>query len=86
MKRVIAFAVALAGLFGSTLADAAWNADWKQRIKIGLNTAEGGLAVTAPVDSVPLLVRLHTGNFPFADARPDGTDLRFIAADDKTPL
>ena len=86
MKRAIAFALALAGLLGPTLSEAAWNADWKQRIKIGLNTAADGVAVAAPVDSVPLLVRLHTGNFPFADARPDGTDLRFIAADDKTPL
>ena len=38
------------------------------------------------MDFVPLLVRLHTGNFQFVDAKPDGTDLRFIAADDKTPL
>jgi len=86
MKRVFAFAVALLCLLGPSLAGAAWNADWKQRVKIGLNTAADGLSVAAPVDSVPLLIRLHTGNFPFADAKPDGTDLRFIAVDDKTPL
>lgn len=86
MKRAIAFAVALLCLIAPSLAGASWNADWKQRTKIGLNTAADGVAVAAPVDSVPLLVRLHTGNFPFADAKPDGTDLRFVAADDKTPL
>lgn len=86
MKRATVFAVALLCLLGTSLAQANWNADWKQRIRIGLNTASDGVAVTAQVDSVPLLVRLHTGNFPFADAKPDGTDLRVIAADDKTPL
>ena len=35
---------------------------------------------------VPILVRLHTANFPFLDAREDGADLRFVWADDKTPL
>jgi biopolymer transport protein ExbB len=32
------------------------------------------------------LVRLHTGNFPFAEAHMDGHDLRFVDGDDKTPL
>ena len=86
MKKGSLFGLALACLLGATLAHAAWNPDWKQRIKIGLNTAADGLPLAAPVDSVPLLIRLHTGNFQFADAKPDGTDLRFIAADDKTPL
>ena len=31
-------------------------------------------------------MRLHSGNFDFAAAKPDGSDLRVIAADDKTPL
>jgi biopolymer transport protein ExbB len=31
-------------------------------------------------------VRLHSGNFDFIDAKPDGADLRVVAADDKTPL
>ena len=73
-------------LLGSRMAHATWNADWKQRVKITLNTAADGLPITAGVDSVPVLVRLHTGNFQFVEAKADGTDLRFIAADDKTPL
>jgi biopolymer transport protein ExbB len=31
-------------------------------------------------------VRLHSGNFDFLAAKPDGSDLRVVAGDDKTPL
>ncbi len=41
---------------------------------------------TTELKRVPVLIRLHEGNFKFLDARSDGTDLRFVAADDKTPL
>jgi biopolymer transport protein ExbB len=86
MKKLAAFALVLVCLLASGVSHAAWNADWKQRTKLGLNTAADGVATTAVVDSVPVLVRLHTGNFSFVEAKPDGSDLRFIAADDKTPL
>ena len=85
MKRILSLCLALLASLAVSSAHANWNADWTKRVKIGLNTADG-LPLTAAVDSVPLLVRLHTGNFSFLDARPDGSDLRFIAADDKTPL
>lgn len=60
--------------------------DWSHKQKIGLdNTAEGAdLAENAA--QVPLAIRLHSGNFTFADAKPDGSDIRFLAADGKTPL
>ena len=67
-------------------AQANWNAAWTKRAKVTLNTADSGLQLTGPVESVPVAVRLHAGNFQFLDAKPDGSDLRFIAADDKTPL
>ena len=67
-------------------AHAAWNPDWKHRVRIDLDTTASGLPIGAAVDNVPLLIRLHTGNFAFLDARADGADLRFVAADDKTPL
>jgi len=70
----------------STDARAAWNADWKHRVRIGLDTSASGVPLTGALDTVTVLVRLHTGNFPFLDARGDGADLRFIADDDKTPL
>ena len=86
MKKYLALGLALLCLFVSTASQAAWNADWTKRVKIGLNTGSDGLPLQAGADSVPLLIRLHTGNFSFVDAKPDGSDLRFIAADDKTPL
>ncbi|MBT9526028.1 MAG: DUF2341 domain-containing protein [Rhizobacter sp.] len=86
MKKFAAFVLVLVCLLASGVSNAAWNADWKQRTKLGLNTAADGVATTAGVDTVPVLVRLHTGNFAFVEAKPDGSDLRFIAADDKTPL
>ncbi len=62
-----------------------WNDDWAFRSKITLDTSR--IAPGAePLGRVPLLLRLHEGNFRFLDARSDGTDLRFVAGDDKTPL
>lgn len=86
MKKILVLGLALIGLVFSSVSQAAWNADWKQRVKIGLNTTAEGVPIAAGVDNVPVLVRLHTGNFQFVEAKPDGSDLRFIAGDDKTPL
>jgi biopolymer transport protein ExbB len=38
------------------------------------------------LNSMPVAVRLHAGNFTFTEAKPDGSDLRFVAGDDKTVL
>ena len=64
------------------VAHAEWNKDWSSRTKISINTAE----VTEAVSQLPVVVRLHSGNFDFTNANVDGSDLRFIAADDKTEL
>lgn len=63
-----------------------WQADFKQRTKVTLNTTAAGVAITEPLASVAVPVRLHSGNFDFLGAKPDGADLRVVAADDKTPL
>lgn len=64
----------------TSVAQAWWNPDWTFRKKITLQPV-----ATAP--QAPILVRLHTGNFNyFSDLMPGGIDLRFISADDKTPL
>ncbi len=47
--------------------------------------AQGGDVKEALTD-FPVLVRLHTGNFTFENAKTDGSDIRFVASDDKTPL
>ncbi len=64
-----------------------WNDDWNYRKEISFDlTAQGANIAATPVDA-PVLIRLHAGNFGyFKDTKPDGSDLRFIAGDDKTPL
>jgi biopolymer transport protein ExbB len=67
-------------------AHAWWDADWPYRKRVLLNTSASGAGTAEAVSELPVLVRLHTGNFTFVDANEDGSDLRFVAADDKTPL
>ncbi len=86
MNKKMLVGLFMVGVMISGSAAANWNADWASREKINLNTADDGLATKTPVEGARVLVRLHTGNFAFADAKPDGSDLRFIADDDKTPL
>ena len=46
-----------------------------------------GADIAGSPGDVPVLIRLSLGNFQyFNDAKPDGSDFRFVAADDKTPL
>ena len=67
-------------------AHAWWNEDWSSRKKITIDPAAAGVNLTDSTGPVPVLLRLYAGNFHFADAKSDGTDLRFVADDDKTPL
>jgi len=69
------------------LASHAWfNGDFAYRKKITFNTTPAGLELKSDLAPVPVLLRLHTGNFSFLDAKEDGADLRIVASDDKTPL
>ena len=65
-------------------AQAWWNSEWTLRKQITLDPAAAG--ITDSTGPVPVLVRLSDGNFKFSSAQSDGSDLRFIADDDKTPL
>jgi len=60
--------------------------EWAHKKKLAFDTTPNGTELTADVAQLPLLIRLHSGNFTFSEAKPDGTDLRFFAADGKTPL
>jgi biopolymer transport protein ExbB len=81
-KALLAFA-----LFIPAVSQAWWSNDWKFRKEITLDLSATGANVTEPLTDVPVLVRLHAGNFGyFSDTKPDGSDLRFVAGDDKTPL
>ncbi|MCW5623889.1 MAG: DUF2341 domain-containing protein, partial [Burkholderiales bacterium] len=85
MKRVLLFALALFAL-APMVSHAWWNQDWTARRQITVDTSDKGAALQAGAQNVPVLVRLHTGNFPFVEADMDGKDLRFIGSDDATPL
>lgn len=67
------------------LAQAWWNDEWQFRKQL---TIEGAAAqLGGNVGDAPVLIRLHAGNFGFfSDVKPDGSDLRLIAGDDKAPL
>lgn len=72
--------------FTPTLALAWWNDAWKQRTVVTLNTTAAGVATHGALSGLAVPVRLHSGNFDFVSAKQDGSDIRLVAGDDKTPL
>ena len=70
------------GFIFSNFAFAEWSPDWTARKKISIDAQ----AITGSVSQAPVVVRLHSGNFDFTTVNVDGSDVRFIAADDKTEL
>ena len=82
-RRLLTFAIVVT----SAAAAGWWNDEWQYRKQITLDTSPAGLALSRPVSEAPILVRLHLGNFVyFMDMSPQGSDLRFVAGDDATPL
>jgi biopolymer transport protein ExbB len=77
---------ALAMLLVSCTAQAWWNGDFTLRKKIVVDTSSSGVPIDGTIGTVPVLVRLHDGDFRFTSAKPDGSDIRFVAEDDKTAL
>lgn len=63
-----------------------WNTDWPYRKKITLDTTDAGANLKENLAQVPVAIRLHGGNVAFNDMKPDGSDIRFVSGDDKTPL
>ncbi|MEP9360983.1 DUF2341 domain-containing protein [Sphingomonas sp. KR3-1] len=84
-KQILSLALAATALVGwASPAAAWWDNGWAYRKAITVDTAAGGIA--AAEKRFPVLVRLDSSNFRFEDAKPDGSDIRFVAQDDKTPL
>ena len=85
---VVMLLVALIGsaLFRPGDASAWWDLKWAHRQMITLNTTSAGADIPADVTDLPVLVRLHTGNFDFSKAAQGGDDLRFVSSDDKQVL
>lgn len=82
--RLLGVIAALAIL--SSPARAWWNDEWQLRKKISIDASAAGADITDPIGTTPVLIRLHPGNFRFSATKDDGSDLRFVAGDDKTPL
>jgi biopolymer transport protein ExbB len=69
------------------LAASWWNNDWKYRKEIGFDLTPAGADIAGTPQDVSVLVRLSLANFSyFTDTKPDGSDFRLVASDDKTPL
>ncbi|MCI3179517.1 DUF2341 domain-containing protein [Caulobacter sp. CCUG 60055] len=84
MKKAAAGLIAAAAFTGICTPALAWQDGWSYRTRIVLTPGQAG--ATGEIGTTPVLIRLHSGNFTFTDAKPDGSDLRFYAGDDKTPL
>ncbi|WP_165190149.1 DUF2341 domain-containing protein [Caulobacter soli] len=82
------FAALLAAIASAvpTGALAWWDKHWSYRVQVDIDTTAKGAPINGAVGRAPLLLRLHSGNFHFEDSADNGADLRFVAADDKTPL
>ncbi len=63
-----------------------WQKDWTQRTPLTVDTTTTGVNLSGPIGRTPLLIRLHSGNFDFGASADNGSDIRIIAADNKTPL
>jgi biopolymer transport protein ExbB len=88
MKRIAALLAIGAALIPMAASAATWwNNDWKYRKEISLDLSPTGADVAGTPLEVPVLIRLSLANFSyFNDTKPDGSDFRIIAGDDKTPL
>jgi biopolymer transport protein ExbB len=83
VPRLFSAMLTLALLCAAPLVSAA---DGGPKKKLVIDTTATGVEVKDELTQVPVLVRLHSGNFTFTEAQPDGSDLHFFAADGKTPL
>lgn len=84
MKRV--FSILVLSLM-PLLAQAWWNDEWAYRMPLVVDTTKTGGTLPEGLQQVPVLVRLHAGNFEdFFTLQENLADLRFIGSDDKLPL
>jgi len=86
MQRLLILMLALVAGVLPAAANAWWQADWTFRKQISVDTTAQAGAINESVGRMPLLVRLHTGNFAFDGVNDNGSDLRFVAGDDQTVL
>src|SRR5579863_4889600 len=85
-QRGVLATIALLLLSGAAQAATWWNHEWTYRKPVTLDTTATGVTISDSIGTTPVLIRLHAGNFQFDGARDDGSDIRFVAEDDKTIL
>jgi biopolymer transport protein ExbB len=73
-------------LLGAVDGHAWWDNKWDFRKKITFDTTPAGADIKESLAEVPVLIRLHAGNFKFSTAKDDGSDIRFLSADEKVVL
>jgi biopolymer transport protein ExbB len=88
MKSLARILVLVAALLPAAAPAASWwNNDWKYRKEIGFDLSPTGADISGTTADVLVLVRLSLANFAyFNDTKPDASDFRLVAGDDKTPL
>lgn len=82
---ILTAVIMLAGV-GTAQAQEWWNEQWQFRRKLSFDASPTGADVKSNLAELPVLVRLHTGNFNFANCSDSGEDIRFVSADDKSLL
>ncbi len=86
-KLIIVVSIVLVSILcGALQAHAWWDDKWQYRRKIVFDTTPAGADIKTNLDDSAVLIRLHAGNFNFAAAKEDGSDVRFMSGDDKLPL
>lgn len=86
MRRILFIALTLLSTILPNLAHAWWQPDWAYRKPVTIDAGPQGAALGGDAGRTPVLVRLHTGNFSFADVSETGADIRFVTGDDKTVI
>ena len=85
--RLLAVTLGFLALASTSKGEGAWwDKAWMMRKKITLDTGATGAGISTPIGTSTVLVRLSDANFQFANAKEDGSDLRFVAEDNKTLL
>src|SRR5450830_405344 len=84
MQRLFLSLLICLGFALPATAHAWWQDDWHYRKQISVDTTAQGAAINQALGRTALLVRLHTGNFTFDGVKDDGSDVRFVSADNKT--
>ncbi|HRN70311.1 MAG TPA: DUF2341 domain-containing protein, partial [Candidatus Woesebacteria bacterium] len=75
------------GIHESSSKEDWWNYSWAYRKQLFFDNTNSNLGTTSEtLTDFPVLVKLTQNNFNFNEAKNDGSDIRFLDADNKTPL